>query len=70
MNRINVDPELCKGCGLCIQVCPRSIIQMSEEYNSKGMHFVVQLQEPECTACTLCAIQCPDAAIEVYKGGS
>ena len=68
MNSIRVDPELCKGCGLCIKVCPQAIICMSDEYNSKGLHFVYQKNEQLCTACRLCAIQCPDAAIEVYKG--
>ena len=67
MNSIKIDAELCKGCGLCIHVCPQSIIHLSEEYNSKGLNFAVQKETGSCTACRLCAIQCPDAAIEVYR---
>lgn len=70
MNKIVVNQELCKGCGLCIHVCPLSLIRMSQEYNSKGLNYVYQVDEHVCTGCRLCAIQCPDAAIEVYKGES
>jgi len=63
-----VDWELCKGCQLCINVCPFHLIQVSNGINSKGYH-PAKFVDPEgkCTGCTLCALTCPEIAIEVYK---
>ncbi len=64
---LEIHEEICKGCGLCINFCPRSLITLAEHLNSKGFHPAV-LKEPEkCNACTLCAIMCPDMAIEIRK---
>lgn len=68
MNKIVIDQKYCKGCGLCIAVCPNKLIAISDTANSKGYKCAVQTDESKCTACKLCAIMCPDAAITVYKG--
>jgi len=65
---IQIDRERCKGCGLCIQVCPRQSISLSQQANRMGYLFA----EPcgsGCTGCALCALMCPDVAIEVYRDG-
>ena len=37
MSRIIVDPNYCKGCGLCIGVCPAAIIVLDpDEMTAKG----------------------------------
>ncbi|MEG0229691.1 MAG: 4Fe-4S binding protein, partial [Oscillospiraceae bacterium] len=37
MAKMIVDENICKGCGLCVTVCPKKIIKLSEEkLNSKG----------------------------------
>ncbi len=72
--RIEIDKERCKGCGLCINVCPKKQIEISEELNTKG-YYPARFQEEnltetdpaECTGCAMCAITCPDVAIEVYR---
>ncbi len=68
---IEIDRELCKGCHLCMDVCPRSVLTASEELNSKGYRPPQFIENPPdgkgCTACTMCAIVCPDVAIEVYR---
>ncbi len=33
---IEIDPELCKDCRLCISVCPQQLIEPSEQMNQKG----------------------------------
>ncbi len=65
--RIVIDRELCKECHLCIQACKKSLIIATTEFNSKGYHPVVCQENEECTGCTLCAISCPEVAIEVYR---
>ncbi len=64
--RIVVDTEKCKGCEVCIPVCPTNVIEMVDEVNGKGYHFMQQVRE-ECTGCTNCAIVCPDGVITVYR---
>lgn len=67
MNKIVIDQKYCKGCGLCIAVCPKGIIAISDTANAKGYKCAEQTDESKCIACKLCAIMCPDSAITVYK---
>ncbi|RUA27132.1 MAG: ferredoxin, partial [Bacteroidetes bacterium] len=34
--KIVVDTEKCKGCEVCIPVCPTNVIEMVDEVNGKG----------------------------------
>lgn len=61
---IKIDTERCKGCGLCIVVCPKKTIRASDVSNKNG-YFPAQCSNGECTGCAMCAIICPEAIIEV-----
>jgi 2-oxoglutarate ferredoxin oxidoreductase subunit delta len=63
--KIVIDMERCKGCGLCITVCPRNCIVTSQESNKNG-YLPAQAKNIDCTGCTRCAIICPEGIIEVY----
>ena len=67
--KINIDTEKCKGCGLCVAVCPKGSIAIGTESNAKG-YFPPQTGEGECTGCCKCAVVCPEAVIEVRRGPS
>jgi len=67
--KIVIDTERCKGCGLCVAVCPKGSIVICEKSNKKG-YFPAQQAKDECTGCALCALVCPDAAIEVCRDNS
>jgi 2-oxoglutarate ferredoxin oxidoreductase subunit delta len=68
MAKITVKTEVCKGCALCVQFCPRKIIALSKErINSKGYHPAELLDESKCTGCAACATMCPDVAIIVER---
>jgi len=64
--KIIIDTERCKGCGLCVEICPRGSIVISKNSNKKG-YFPAQAINSDCTGCSMCAIICPDAVIEVYR---
>lgn len=59
--------EICKGCRLCIGVCPKKIIDLSKEINSKGYHMAFVEKQEECISCAACARICPDVVISVYR---
>lgn len=66
---VKVDESLCKGCGLCIPVCPKGLLGLaSDRFNARGVHPVELIDPLEaCTGCQLCATMCPEAAITVYR---
>jgi 2-oxoglutarate ferredoxin oxidoreductase subunit delta len=63
--RIVIDTERCKGCGLCITVCPKKSIVIAPDSN-KGGYFPAQAKNDGCTACTRCAVVCPEGIIEIF----
>ena len=64
---IVVDTEACKGCEVCIPVCPEDVISMSAEVNHKGYHYSYMSNPDACTGCINCALVCPDRVIDVYR---
>lgn len=68
MPRITVDVRYCKGCGLCVGVCPRELIVLDpDKITDKGYHPAMLTDESRCTGCANCALICPDVAITVEK---
>ena len=64
---LEVDAELCKGCQLCVGVCPKNVIAISDALNSASYHPAYYTGS-ECTGCGLCFYACPEpGAIRVVK---
>lgn len=66
-SRVVIDFEFCKGCGLCLRVCPRGVLAISEDFNSRGYFPARVCAEEKCIGCGFCAEVCPEVAIAVYK---
>ena len=65
---ISVDQYFCKGCELCVNVCPKHIMALNmEEISQKGYHPAYCTDQQACTGCLSCALMCPDVAITVEK---
>ena len=62
-----IDGETCKVCGLCITVCPKSVLELSDKVNTKGHFPVFQARPDDCIHCTMCCIMCPDVAITIRE---
>ncbi|HYG57112.1 MAG TPA: 4Fe-4S dicluster domain-containing protein [Symbiobacteriaceae bacterium] len=56
---IRVNRNWCKGCGICIQVCPMDVYAADKD----GKPILIQ---PEvCIWCEKCETYCPDFAISL-----
>jgi 2-oxoglutarate ferredoxin oxidoreductase subunit delta len=59
--KIKINTKHCKGCGICIEFCPKKILEIDE------MGKVQVANEAECITCGQCELRCPDYAISVSK---
>ncbi|MFH0982992.1 MAG: 4Fe-4S dicluster domain-containing protein [Planctomycetota bacterium] len=60
---VRIVVDRCKGCGFCVEYCPKGVLALSEEFNRKGYHPPKVILEGECVNCNLCEMICPDFAI-------
>jgi len=68
MAKVTFREERCKGCGLCIEVCPKKIIvENHDRINAKGYFPAEVVEMDKCIGCAFCATICPDCVITVEK---
>ena len=67
---IHIIEERCKGCGFCVEFCPRDVLIMSKRTNARGYHPPELIEDSHCINCGLCTLLCPDFAIYVESGGT
>ncbi|MBT3232061.1 MAG: 4Fe-4S binding protein [Calditrichaeota bacterium] len=67
MWKIDLNQDWCKGCNLCIKICPiDGIFTEAEEIGKKGFKPIV-VNPTGCTGCMICELLCPDLAITVEE---
>ena len=60
-NEVEITPEWCKGCDICVKMCPERCLVLNAEQ-------IVELTAPDiCTGCRLCEWLCPDFAIRIHR---
>jgi 2-oxoglutarate ferredoxin oxidoreductase subunit delta len=64
---VHINKSHCKGCAFCVEYCPRDVLKMSAEFNQKGYHppVVIEEKKNDCCFCKLCEAICPEFAIFV-----
>ena len=60
--RIAITPRYCKGCDICVKLCPKSVLEIRS-------FKVIAVRIEDCIECMQCELRCPDFAIEVYGSG-
>ena len=64
---IIIDDQFCKGCSLCIEVCPRKVFRGSPKRSRAGYSMPQAADPGKCSVCFLCEMTCPDLAITVVE---
>lgn len=64
---VQIDRDRCKGCELCVAVCPRQVLEISDKINSRGYHFARIAESAACIGCAQCSDMCPDVAIGITE---
>jgi len=58
MVRIEIHADACRGCELCVDVCPTKVLALDE-------HRKASAKTPEdCIACLSCGYLCPSGAFQ------
>ena len=64
---VEIDEKRCKGCEICISVCPKECLAIQDNYNPSGYFYPAWKPEPRCTGCGACVKLCPDYAVTVFE---
>lgn len=57
---VSVDGDRCRGCGTCVDVCPKGVYEL---YRLDGKKRSRVADPAACEQCTACVKQCPEGAI-------
>lgn len=55
-----INENFCKGCGLCIELCPKNVL-------GKALGKATIVNEKDCIKCGTCENICPDFAIHLRR---
>jgi len=58
---VEINVAWCKGCSLCIGICPKKVLELSERQKSFAA------RGNECIGCRQCENICPDMAITIKE---
>ena len=61
VSTIEIDPAHCTGCGKCLEVCPRKVLELRTGK-------IAVSDRDACIECGACARNCPAKALKVAVG--
>ena len=62
-----IESEQCDGCKICVDFCPKELLEVSEETNSRMLHYVVITDPDNCLGCKQCERLCPTTSIFIKE---
>ncbi|MBQ1976935.1 MAG: 4Fe-4S binding protein, partial [Clostridia bacterium] len=55
MAKLTFKTDICKGCGLCVDACPKKLLRLAQDkINKKGHHPAEITDEDACVGCASC----------------
>lgn len=58
---LQLDQDLCTGCGMCVVVCPHAVFALD--------NGIAQIEDKDaCMECGACSLNCQEGAITVQSG--
>jgi NADH-quinone oxidoreductase subunit I len=62
-------PEKCISCGLCVNICPNQVINLTSEKdeNNKKVLKTYHMNMGRCLICGLCTETCPTGALRLSQ---
>lgn len=67
MNVVEINKDRCKSCLYCLSVCKKEVLGIAEKSNKMGYRYIEVKNQENCIGCKMCAMMCPDAAIQIFK---
>lgn len=65
--RIIIYPLRCKACRLCIDSCPKKLLETRATFSRKGFRPTYAARPDDCIKCRRCENICPDFAIYILE---
>jgi len=67
VGKIIIEEEYCKGCGYCVEICPKEVLKQNSKINSRGYTVPEVIHGEDCIYCKKCELICPEMAITIIK---
>jgi 2-oxoglutarate ferredoxin oxidoreductase subunit delta len=64
MSKVKLNTHKCKGCFICVSVCPKQALFDSGKISEKG-YKIIAIDESKCIGCGTCYRMCPDYVFEI-----
>lgn len=65
--KLLVHETWCKGCRICVDLCPTKTLEMVESSDRWEGAIVKVANMEACNGCGICEVECPDFAISVIS---
>lgn len=63
--KLVVNETWCKGCRICVDLCPTRTLEMVDSPDRWEGTVVKVVRMDDCNGCGVCEVECPDFAITV-----
>jgi 2-oxoglutarate ferredoxin oxidoreductase subunit delta len=60
MPKLSIEERMCRGCGLCVDVCPVDCFEFDDERRIARVK-----NSDDCLGCLSCQFLCPSTAVRV-----
>ena len=64
--KLVVNEVWCKGCRICVDLCPQHVLEMVEAPQRWEGTVVKVTKMDACNGCGICEVECPDFAITAF----